>query len=287
MSVSLSIPWFKLEGWSIPGTTLGIHPFGLLVAAGVLAGLSLALRHARRNNIRADMLQELVTYVLVSGFVLGHVFALVAYFPDKLLREPWRIFFIWEDLSSYGGVFGSALGAYYWSYKRKVPLLPVYECIAFGFPLGWAFGRTGCFVVHDHPGRETDFFLGVADYQYPGLPVATRHDLGLYEVFWSLAVLALFLWLGKRQRPWGLYTGLFALLYGPFRFGLDFLRVSDQTYAGLTPGHYASLVSVLIALALFRHMRKHGREPLVEAARADRAKAAPTLTPAATGELRS
>ena len=122
--------------------------------------------------------------------------------------------------------------------------------------------------MHDHPGRETDFFLGVADYQYPGLSVATRHDLGLYEVFWSLGVLALFLWLGQKRRPWGLYTGLFALLYGPFRFALDFLRVSDQTYGGLTPGHYASLASLLIAGALFLHMRKHGQEPLPAALRA-------------------
>jgi phosphatidylglycerol:prolipoprotein diacylglycerol transferase len=165
-------------------------------------------------------------------------------------------------------VFGSAVGALYWSYKRRVPLLPVYECIAYGFPLGWAFGRTGCFVVHDHPGKATDFFLGVADYPVPGLPLATRHDLGLYEVFWSLAVLALFQWLGRKPRPWGLYTGLFALLYGPFRFGLDFLRVTDRTYAGLTPGHYASLLSVGIGVALLLYMRRHGHEPLVEAARA-------------------
>jgi phosphatidylglycerol---prolipoprotein diacylglyceryl transferase len=267
MPVLLTIPWFKLEGLTLPGTSIGLQPFGLLVATGVLLGLKLALRHARRVGIRPELLQELVSYVLVSGFVLGHVFALVAYFPDKLVREPWRIFFIWEDLSSYGGVFGSAVGGFYWSYKRKIPLLPIYECIAYAFPLSWAFGRAGCFVVHDHPGRATDFFLGVANYQYPGLPVATRHDLGLYEVFWSIAVCVLFLWLGRKPRPWGLYTGLFALLYGPFRFGLDFLRTADQTYGGLTPGHYASFVSVAIGVALLLYMKKHGHDPLPPSAR--------------------
>jgi phosphatidylglycerol:prolipoprotein diacylglycerol transferase len=269
MAALLTIPWFKLEGFTLPGTPLGVHPFGVLVALGVFSGLTLALRHARHNNIREDMVRELAGYVLVSGFLLGHLFTLVFYFPEKLLNEPWRVFLIWEDLSSFGGVFGSAAGAFYWSYTRKVPLAPLYDCLAYGFPLGWAFGRTGCFVVHDHPGRETDFFLGVADYQYPGLSVVTRHDLGLYEVFWSLAVLALFLRLGRTSRPWGLYTGLFALLYAPFRFGLDFLRVSDRTYGGLTPGQYASLASLGIALALFAHARRHGRDPLLQVARAD------------------
>jgi phosphatidylglycerol:prolipoprotein diacylglycerol transferase len=271
MGALLGIPWFKLEGVSLPGTTLGIHPFGILVATGVFLGFRLATRHAQRNGIRAEVLSELVTYTLVSGFVLGHVFALVAYFPEKLMREPWRIFFIWEDLSSFGGVLGSAVGAFYWSKTRKIPLAPIYDCIAYAFPLSWALGRTGCFVVHDHPGNETDFFLGVDNYQYAGLAPATRHDLGLYEVFWSLAVLALFQWLGRKPRPFGLYTGLFALLYAPFRFGLDFLRASDRTYAGLTPGHYASIATLLIGIALLRHAHKHGRDPLVPAARADTA----------------
>ena len=32
MSALLTIPWFKLEGWTFPGTHIGIQPFGVLFA---------------------------------------------------------------------------------------------------------------------------------------------------------------------------------------------------------------------------------------------------------------
>ena len=265
----LTIPWFKLGGWTIPGTTIGLHWFGVLVATGIVLGLRLAQWYGKRNGIRPEAVQDCALYSVLFGFVIGHVFALVFYFPEKLLEAPWRIFFFWEDLSSYGGVFGSVVGGWIWSRRRGVPVLPVYDCIGFGFPLGWVFGRTGCFVVHDHPGKETDFFLGVRDYEYPDLPLATRHDLGLYEVLWALGIVALFLWLSRRPRPVGLYSALVALLYAPLRFGLDFLRVTDETYGGLTPGHYSSLAALIIGVALLVYARRHPAVELPAALRVD------------------
>jgi phosphatidylglycerol:prolipoprotein diacylglycerol transferase len=269
VSALLTIPWFKLEGWTFPGTHIGIQPFGVLVAFAVYIGTISATKHGLRNGMRREVVEDCATHVVIIGFILGHVFDMVFYYPQELLEKPWRIFFVWENLSSYGGVFGSIIGGFYWRYKRGVPLLPIYECIAYGFPLAWIFGRLGCFVVHDHPGKETDFFLGVENYQYPGLPLATRHDLGLYEVFWSIAVTLLFWSLSYKKRPWGFYSAMFALLYAPYRFGLDFLRMADKNYGGLTPGHYSSFGALAIGIALLFYMRRHGNEPLVDAVKVD------------------
>ena len=129
----------------------------------------------------------------------------------------------------------------------------------FGFPFGWLFGRTGCFITHDHPGRVTDFFLAVDNYRGAGEP---RHDLGLYEVFWSIAVVALFLFLARTRRRPGFYMALFCLLYAPVRFGLDFLRATpehggDIRYAGLTPGQYGSIALLLTGVGLFWWIYHH------------------------------
>jgi phosphatidylglycerol:prolipoprotein diacylglycerol transferase len=246
----LTIPWFKLEGLTIPGTSIGIQPFGVLVALGVIFGVRLAQWKAKKDGIEPEVVSDCATHVVLIGFIIGHIFDLVLYEPYKLLQEPWRIFFIWENLSSFGGVFGSVVGGFVWKYRRKQKLLPVYDAIGFGFPLGWVFGRMGCFVVHDHPGSETDFFLAVENYQYPGLPIATRHDLGLYEVFWAVAVVLLFMVLQRKPRPHGFYPAMVAILYAPFRYPLDSLRAVDATYGGLTPGHYASIASLVIGIVL-------------------------------------
>lgn len=244
MPVLLFIPWFKLKGWTIPDSDIGIQPFGILVAIGVLAGARLAEWRAVRLGMKREVISDFITHVVLIGFILGHIFDMVFYYPEKIIEKPLEILMIWRSLSSFGGFFGAVIGAFYWRSKRGLPVFPTLDQVAFGLPLGWLFGRIGCFVVHDHPGRVTDFFLAVDNFQYPGLPTAPRHDLGLYEVFWSMLVVPLFLWLDRKPRPYGFFIGMIAILYAPVRFGLDFLREADKTYAGLTPGHFSSLLTL-------------------------------------------
>jgi len=242
----LYIPWFKLEGWfAIESIGFpGIQPFGLLVAIGVLSGARVSEWRAKRLGIKQEVLADGIAHIVISGFLLGHVFDVVTYYPEKLLEAPWELLMPWKSLSSYGGFFGAVAGGFLWRWRRGFPLLPVFEQVGFGMPLGWFFGRLGCFVVHDHPGSVTTFFLGVENFQYPGLPTATRHDLGLYEVIWSAVVMLLFLWLDRKPRPTGFFTSWIIILYAPVRFGLDFLREADRSYLGLTPGHYSSIVAL-------------------------------------------
>ena len=243
MYALLFIPWFKLEGITIPGTQIGLQPFGVLVAIGVLAGMRLCEWHGERLGLRKEVVSDLATHVVIIGFILGHVFDMVLYYPEKVIERPWELLMIWTSLSSYGGFFGAVVGGFYWRWKRKLPLFPVLDQIAFGLPLGWFFGRLGCFVVHDHPGSITDFPLAVDNFPYNGV-IGPRHDLGFYEVLWSAVVVPLFLWLDRKPRPYGFYLSWICILYAPVRFGLDFLREADKTYEGLTPGHYSSLVTM-------------------------------------------
>jgi phosphatidylglycerol:prolipoprotein diacylglycerol transferase len=244
----LFIPWFKLTGWEIPGIGVEIQPFGLLVATGVLLGARVAEWRAEKLDIKPELVSSLVSWVVIIGFVLGHVFDTLFYYPEKLAADPWALVKVWTGLSSFGGFFGAVFGAYLWRWRNKMPVLPIWEQIAFGMPVGWFFGRMGCFVVHDHPGAKTDFFLGVEGFQYPGLETATRHDLGLYEVIWSAAIMLLFIFLNRKPRPHGFFLGWIAILYAPVRFGLDFLREADRTYSGLTPGHYSAFVVLALGV---------------------------------------
>lgn len=254
----LFIPWFRLDGIPIPGLPqqVSIQPFGVLVVLGIMLGARTAERRALRLGIAPDVIAVFIAYVVVIGFVLGHVFDRLAYDPEVVWQDPLDLLMPWRSLSSFGGCFGAVIGAFVWKWRQRVNFTIPLDQVAFGMPVGWLFGRTGCFVVHDHPGRLTDFFLAVDHYQYSGLMVGPRHDLGLYEVLWAAAMIALFFWLDRRPRPHGFFTGMIALLYAPYRFCLDFLREVDTTYFGLTPGHYAALLTfVLGAVALLRAYR--------------------------------
>jgi phosphatidylglycerol:prolipoprotein diacylglycerol transferase len=269
MHAMLFIPWFRLESWDIPlplslpiiGDTLSIQPFGVLVATGVLLGAWVAGRFARRNDLDPIATGDLVTYAVVTGFIFGYFLNGFFYERDtflEVLRHPSLFFSTWLGLSSYGGFFGGILGCFLWRYRKKMPLLPYANAVCFALPFGWLFGRMGCFVVHDHPGKVTDFPLAVADYHFGAPPYQPRHDLGLYEVIFSLFIIALFVWLERRRRrPVGFYCVLLPLLYAPIRFFLDFLRApplegGDVRYAGLTPAQWSSLVMVAIGWAVWQ-----------------------------------
>ena len=283
MSALLFIPWFRLEAWDIPlpftvpvlGDTLSIQPFGVLVATGVLLGAWVAGRFAERNDLDVAATGDLVTWAVVTGFITGYL--LNGYFYERetffrVLTHPSEFFTTWLGLSSYGGFFGGILGCFLWRWRTKRPLLPYANAVCFGLPVGWLFGRLGCFVVHDHPGKVTDFPLAVAEYHFGDPPFLPRHDLGLYEVFYSIAIVALFFFLEKRRRRVvGFYCALLPLVYAPVRFFLDFLRATpveggDVRYAGLTPAQWSSIAMVLIGLAVWRYItRNEPRHELREA----------------------
>ena len=123
------------------------------------------------------------------------------------------------------------------------------DSVALGLAVGWIFGRTGCFTAHDHPGRHTSFFLSV---RYPDGP---RHDLGLDELLFTIAMTAILFAYARKPRPPGHLIGLAALMSAPVRFGLDFLRATDvarpdMRYAGLTPAQWACLATFALGLRL-------------------------------------
>ncbi|MET0386802.1 MAG: prolipoprotein diacylglyceryl transferase family protein, partial [Polyangiales bacterium] len=74
MTPFLFIPWFKLEGWHIPGLpeAFAIQPFGLLVAVGVLLGIRTTERRAARLGIKPEIITDFIGYVVVIGFIGSH-----------------------------------------------------------------------------------------------------------------------------------------------------------------------------------------------------------------------
>jgi prolipoprotein diacylglyceryltransferase len=54
--------------------------------------------------------------------------------------------------------------------------------------------------------------------------------------------------LDRKPRPPGFFLIAFPLLYVPVRFFLDFLRIGDARYLGLTPAQYAGIAVFLAAV---------------------------------------
>jgi phosphatidylglycerol:prolipoprotein diacylglycerol transferase len=252
------IPWFNIRFPSLGPIT--IHMFGILVALGILVGARLTRKRGEELGLHPEQVASMVTTVLICGFIFAHVFDVFAYQTKGPRPTLWEILNPFGGLSSYGGFIGALAGLYYWCWRHKQPVMPYADSLGFGLAAGWTFGRFGCFTAHDHPGHVTNFWLAV---QYPE---GTRHDLGLDEALWALAVTILFLILNRKKQPLGLYVGLLSTLYGPVRFALDFLRATDlpgadPRYAGLTPAQWLSTVVFFVGVGLLVWTYRNARKP--------------------------
>jgi phosphatidylglycerol---prolipoprotein diacylglyceryl transferase len=226
-----------------PNLPWPLHWFGLLVATGVLLGITLARRRAPRWEIDLTRLDSFIGWMLIAGFAGGHIFDEIFYHPEQIVRKPLSLLNPLEGLSSYGGFLGALLGILLWKRFAKQgkgqPLLPYADLILSVFPIAWIFGRAGCSVAHDHPGKlASPSLLTVA---YPG---GARYDLGVLEMFFAIALSLVVVLMWRRRWPVGTYVALTCLTYAPVRFFLDFLRITegaeaDRRYAGLTPAQWA------------------------------------------------
>lgn len=284
------LPYIHVK--DLPIGPLTLHPFGILVALGVVIGTWLATWRARTRGIDLARLNSFITWMLVAGFTGGHVLDSIFYHPKKVLEDPLSLIRFWEGLSSFGGFVGGVIGIALWKYYEAVPpserkpswkllrkrttpetTMPFMDLILSVFPVAWIFGRSGCTVVHDHPGAiaEHNAFMSVA---YPGpgerpqwasfvelyRGSVHRYDLGLMELSFTVVLAGLLALTWHKRLPAGTYIVAVCLTYAPVRFVMDRLRITegesaDPRYMGFTPAQWACIALFAAGVAVLLWMR--------------------------------
>ena len=272
--LSALIPYPQLPSLPLIDDSLAIHPFGVLVATGILVGAWLTVRRGLVLGLDEEKVKNMIFWSVLTGFLVSHFSDVLIYQKHatmmatlQALADPR------SGLSSMGGFAGAVLGLWVWCRRNGERVLPYADSLAYGLATGWFFGRMGCFVAHDHPGElmltsDPLYFLGV---DYPcamahcppkgsGLfhvgAAFRRHDMGFEEGLFAAALAAGYLLWGMFRPRLGVFVASIATLYGPIRFALDRLRVRDVAGAdprtlGLTPAQYAAVLVTLIGLVLW------------------------------------
>ena len=238
---------------------LVIQPFALLVSLGVLTAHFLLVARAKRRGLPGAWAAEMSLAMVAAGFAGAVLFKLL-YRPELLAAA---LTGAWGDvrlpgISSFGGLFGALAGGLVYLLVRRVAApdrLRYFDAVGFAFPFGFAFGRAGCTITHDHPGLRSD--TGWLTVAYPG---GARWDLGLLELLFLLAVCAAFLWTDRVARPRGFYVASMLIAYGVFRVALDRFHVDPVRYAGFSVDQWAGVSTA--ALGSFFWWRARALRPL-------------------------
>jgi phosphatidylglycerol:prolipoprotein diacylglycerol transferase len=164
-------------------------------------------------------------------------------------------------MSFHGGLIGVGIALLIYARKYQVPFLGLTDFAVPLVPAGLFFGRIGNFIGQELYGRPTDAPWGML---FPADPTQlARHPSQLYEAFLEGLVLFFIInWFARKPRLFGEVTGLFLVLYGVFRFMVEFVRQPDAQFIGqqamlesfnwMTRGQTLCIPMVLLGLWFMR-----------------------------------
>jgi phosphatidylglycerol:prolipoprotein diacylglycerol transferase len=123
-----------------------LRGYGLMVLAGSIVGILMAVHRAQQARVPADEILGLAVVLFICGVVGARLFYIVEYWDSRIRKEDWwstlkdALSYTEGGLVVYGGMLGFA--AYVW--YRKLPALAMADLIAPSMMAGLALGRIGC-----------------------------------------------------------------------------------------------------------------------------------------------
>lgn len=270
--IAISLGPFKI-GW-----------YGITYLVGFASGYFLARHRAGKpgSGWDKDEIGDLVFYIALGVILGGRIGYMLFYAFDLVLQNPLVIFKIWQGgMSFHGGLLGVILAFYLYARNTGRTFFEVSDFLAPMFPIGLGAGRVGNFINGELWGRVTDVPWGMV---FSHVGPEPRHPNPIYQFFFEGVVLfALLWWFSSKPRPRMAVSGMFLLLYGIYRFFIEFVREPDDhlgfiAFDWVTMGQVLSLPMILLGLGLiafgYKFYAKDADKPAVVAAAASTASVA-------------
>ncbi len=267
---------------------VAVHWYGIMYLLGFAGAWFLGNRRrkAGRLPVSYEAFSDLAFYVMLGVILGGRIWYMLTYVsPSWIVHDPLAIVRVWDGgMSFHGGFLGVLLAGWIWSRRNRIHFFDTIDFVAPLVPIGLGLGRLGNFINGELWGKHTDAAWGVIFpsalqglnktreelhrmYLAGQLNGEARHPSQLYEFALEGVVMFGVLYLfSMKPRPRYAVSGLFALMYGVFRFAVEFVRIPDEqlgylAWGWLTMGQIQSLPLIIVGLALLWISR---RAPILE-----------------------
>ncbi len=246
--------------------SLTVHWYGVMMATAFLLGLWTASRRGLRDGLKPEQILDIGPWLIVGTIVGARTLHVISYWKEQFADKPvWEIFMVHHGgLVYYGGLIGASLACILYVRFKKLQLWRFADALAPSIPLGYIFGRIGCFLngccfgkacelpwaVHYPAGHET--------HPVGGSAIAV-HPSQLYDSLLSLALYVGLAWLYRRKKFNGQVFAAYLIAYAFTRSFVETFR-GDYTeahlYGPLTPAHLISIGILAAGSVLFIVLRR-------------------------------
>lgn len=241
--------------------------YGIIIGIGMLAGLYMAQRDARRRGQDPELYLDFALYAIIFSIIGARLYYVI--FDWELYKDnPIEIFNLrGGGLAIYGGIIGAVLTLIVFTKIRKVSFFSMADTGCIGLITGQIIGRWGNFFNCEAFGGYTDSLLAMRlkmslvnpsmisqellDHRIVenGVEYIQVHPTFLYESLWNLGVLIFLLWYRKRKKFDGEILWMYLLGYGLGRAWIEGLRTDQLLFFGTGIPVSQALSMVLAAAA--------------------------------------
>jgi phosphatidylglycerol:prolipoprotein diacylglycerol transferase len=250
---------------------LRVHWYGIMYLIGFVGGwalLRLRARHRADLNFTFEQISDLLFYVALGIILGGRIGYMLFYDFPALVHNPLNLFKVWNGrMSFHGGAAGVLIAMWIYGRIHGRRFFDLMDFIVPVVPIGLGAGRIGNFINGELWGKiaylpwsmrlpcSDPRFLrychgAVTGYSPPHQPNQ------LYEFLLEGVVMFTVLWIfSQKPRPRMAIAGMFGLLYGVFRFAIEFERLPDPqlgyiAFGWMTMGQILSLPLIFFGLLL-------------------------------------
>jgi phosphatidylglycerol---prolipoprotein diacylglyceryl transferase len=244
---------FKLGG-------LTVHWYGILVAAGFMAGYWTAQRRGLRDGLSPDAVADVVFWLFLGGIVGARVLFVITYWREEFADQPLsHIITTRSGFVFYGGLIGATICGIAYARWKQLPVWKLADALVPSVALGHSFGRLGCFMTGCCHGRACDLPWAVhfpVEHPTHGAGV---HPTQLYEAGLNLALYGALAWWYRRKRFDGQVFALYLMAYAPVRALVEHFRgdYAPAKFVGpLSPGQLVSVGIFAAGLVFYFMLRR-------------------------------
>lgn len=144
------------ELFRIPFLDLPVHTYGALYVTGLLVGMFVAYRQAKRGNVYHNDVLDFGFWALVGALIGARVLFIIVESHYYFVENPFTeipalgisiptVLALWKGgFVFWGGAVGGVLALVFFCRKRNIPMGELADLCAPGLALGHAVGRIGC-----------------------------------------------------------------------------------------------------------------------------------------------
>lgn len=212
----------------------GVYWYGIILALGLLAGLYLCMKQAKRFGLTEDNVLDMILWATPLCIIGSRIYYVVFYLD--LYRNAdgsldWgRMLAVWDGgIAMYGTVIVGILVAFIYCRVKKLKFTAMLDLCVMGLFIGQCIGRWGNFMNREAFGTETALPWRMQLWVSQNQTIEV-HPTFFYESFWNLVGLLLVLFIVSRARRFdGENTCFYFLWYGLGRSWIEGLR-TDSLY---------------------------------------------------------